>query len=265
MFDSHCHLHDPRVTDVVKLLDEARAVGVRRLLLAGVEASGWAAQAQLVAQHQELYSSYGLHPQLVPTLDDAGVARELTALETRLASRTPDERVVALGEIGLDLVGDERRAALPRQQEVFAAQLALAKRFALPVCLHVLRAHGEALALLRRVGLPAEGGVVHSYSGSPELVREYVELGLHVSFAGSVTWHNARRAVESVAATPEARLLVETDAPDQTPEPHRPGPNAPAFLVAIIDRVAQIRREAPAATARLTDENACRLFGIGSL
>lgn len=261
MFDSHCHLHDRRVEDVVKLLDEARAAGLRRLLLAGVDEAGWQDQAALVAAHPELWSSYGLHPQLVQLLDDAAVAAQLDALDRRLAARAPAERVVAVGEIGLDLV-DERRASLDRQIEVFAAQLGLAQRHRLPVCLHILRAHGEALRVLRQIGLPAEGGVVHSYSGSPELVRDYVELGLHLSFAGSVTWHGASRAQRAVKATPAERLLVETDTPDQTPGPHRPGPNRPAFLVAILKVVAQIRGEELQVVARLTDDNACRLFGI---
>ena len=264
MFDSHCHLHDPRVADPVKLLDEAYTAGVARLLLAGVEAVGWTAQAQLVSgssQFPALYSSYGLHPQIVAALDDAAIAAQLALLEQRLAARNSLERVVALGEIGLDLV-DDRRASLDRQIEAFSAQLCLAKQFELPVCLHILRAHGEALKVLRSVGLPTQGGVVHSYSGSPELVPEYLELGLHLSFAGAVTWPNARRAVQSCKATPTERLLVETDSPDQTPEPHRPTQNRPAFLIAIIEQVAQIRGQAPAAIAQVTDENACRLFGI---
>lgn len=265
MFDSHCHLHDHRVLgDVVKDLDDARAAGVRRLLLAGVDAAGWAEQDRLVAAHAELYSSYGLHPQVVAALDDNAVADELALLERRLAGRTAAERVVALGEIGLDGIGD-RRASLARQADAFAAQLALAKRFALPVCLHILRAHGEALALLRRVGLPDAGGVVHSYSGSPELVREYTALGLHLSYSGSVTWesaHGGNRAAKAAAITPAERLLVETDAPDQTPERLRPQRNRPAFLIAIVERVAQIRGEAPQQIAELTSANACRLFGV---
>jgi TatD DNase family protein len=261
VFDTHCHLQDERLRDdLPSLLAAARAAGVARMLLAGVEPRGWDVDDALAAAHDGLYVSYGIHPQLVAERDDAACDAMLDALDRKLAAHAP--RVVCVGEIGLDGVG-ERRASRARQERLFHAQLELADKHALPVALHVLRMHPEALMLLGQHKLP-NGGVLHSCSAPPELVGEYLALGLHVSFSGSLTWHGGdNRARRAAAAVPRERLVVETDAPDQTPEPQRPGRNEPAFLVAIVAAVAHLWGVSPAEAGRVTDENARRLFGIG--
>ncbi len=257
VFDTHCHLQE--LADADEAIARARAVGVTRLLLAGVAPEAWARDDALALRHDSLLLSYGLHPQLVATLDDDGCDRIVGALEERLARRDP--RVVAVGEIGLDGVG-ERRASLARQERLFRAQLALARAHGLPVALHVLKEHPRALAILGETPLPA-GGVLHSCSASPELVLGYVALGLHVSFSGSITWHGGdNKAARAAQKVPRERLVVETDAPDQTPEPHRPGRNEPAFLVAIVQAIAHLWGVEFAEAARVTDENARRLFKL---
>ncbi len=120
---------------------------------------------------------------------------------------------------------------MERQLRVLRAQLELARRFRLPVMLHCLRAHEPLLALLEEEPLPA-GGVLHSFSGSADQVRAYLPSGLHFSFAGPVTYERARRPLDAARAVPPERLLIETDAPDQTPRPHR-GRNEPAHLPVI--------------------------------
>lgn len=256
MFDTHCHLQE--LDDVAAALARARAAGVAQLLLAGVLPEGWRRDDELAAAHDGLWISYGLHPQAVATLVDDECDRILAALDERLARR--GRRVVAVGEIGLDGVG-ERRGSLERQERVFVAQLALARKHRLPVALHVLKQHPRALELLGRE--PPARGVLHSCSASPELVRQYVALGLHVSFSGSLTWHGGdNKAARAVKVVPRERLVVETDAPDQTPEPQRPGRNEPAFLVAIVHAVAHIWGVDFAEAARITDENARRLFDV---
>jgi TatD DNase family protein len=167
---------------------------------------------------------------------------------------------VAIGETGLDGVG-ERRARLADQEVVFRAQLALARERRLPLMLHILDAHGRAFEILRGDGVPS-GGVIHSYSGSAEMARDYLALGLSLSFAGSVTHPGAKRARAAAAVVPRDRLLVETDAPDQTPAPHRPGLNEPAYLGTIVSALAAARGEPAEEVARGTEGNARRLFGV---
>jgi TatD DNase family protein len=259
VYDTHCHLHDPRlVDDAAAAVARARAAGVTRMLLAGVEPDGWAVEDRLCAAHPELRASYGIHPQLIAELDDDACDRMLAALEVALVRRRP--HVVALGEIGLDGLGAHAEpAALERQERLFVAQLALARRHRLPVALHVLKQHPRAVAILEREAPLA--GVLHSCSASAELAQKYVAMGLHVSFSGSLTWHGGHnKAARAAAAVPRERLVVETDAPDQTPEQHRPGRNEPAFVVAIVAAVAQIWGVALSEAARITDENARRLL-----
>jgi TatD DNase family protein len=255
VFDSHCHLQE--LEDVDAALARARAAGVTGMLLPGVAPEGWERDDALAAAHDSLLVAYGLHPQLVAALDDAACDRILDALDERLARRDP--RVVAVGEIGLDGVG-ERRQSLERQERVFRAQLALARRHQLPVALHILKQHPRALEILAVEPLP-QGGVLHSCSAPRELVPGYLALGFYLSFSGSVTWHDGdNKAARAAAAVPRERLLVESDAPDQTPEPHRPGRNEPAFLVAIVRSIAHLWGVDFAEAARITDENARRLF-----
>ena len=257
MYDTHCHLHDARlVDDAAAAIARATAAGVTTMMLAGVDPSGWRVEDSLAAAHPELTLSYGIHPQIVALVDDDACDRMLGELDAALAARPPN--VVALGEIGLDGMG-ERIATLERQERVFVAQLQLARKYRLPVALHVLRQHPRAIAVYARHAPAA--GLLHSCSSSPELTKEWVALGLHVSFSGSLTWHGRdNKAARAAAVVPHARLLVETDAPDQTPEPQRPGRNEPAFLVAIVAAVAQIWGVEFAEAARITDENARRLL-----
>jgi TatD DNase family protein len=257
VFDTHCHLQE--LDDVTAAIARARAAGVTTMLLAGVAPVGWGRDDALAVEHAGLLVSYGVHPQLISTLEDATCDSFLQQLDERLRARA--SFVVAVGEIGLD-GQPEHRDALDRQERVFRAQLQLARAHGLPVSLHVLRQHPRALAILAEEGVP-HGGVLHSCSASPELVRDYVALGLHVSFSGSITWHRGEnKAARAAAEVPRDRLVVETDAPDQTPEPQRPGRNEPAFLVAIVRTIAHLWGVEMAEAARVTDENARRMLNL---
>jgi TatD DNase family protein len=238
MFDSHCHLHDARIADAAALLQRARAAGVTGFLLAGVEPDGWEAERRLTVAHSDVAMALGVHPQLVAEIDDADPL--VAQLDAALSG------AVAVGEIGLD--GMDHRA--------------IARARELPVVLHVLRAHPRVLELLRCDKLPQAGGVLHSCSASAELVREYLQLGLHVSFSGAVCNSNARKLHEAARAVPVERLLVETDAPFQTPAAHRPADNEPAFLPAVIGALATLRGEPPESLSLFTEVNARRLFKL---
>ena len=258
MFDTHCHLHDVRFADPAAAILRARDAGVTRMLLAGVDPAGWLDEDRLAAAHPELLISIGVHPQIIADISEPEGEAMVRALGDRLSS---GPLPVAIGEIGLDGL-HHRKASLDRQARLFRAQLAIARDLDLPVAFHILRAHGRALEILRSDGIPKRGGMVHSYSGGPELVRDYLALGLHLSFAGPVTSPAAPRIRASALRVPRERLLVETDAPDQTPLPHQPSPNEPSFLVAIVAALATLRGEAQGDLAAYTDDNARRLLRI---
>jgi TatD DNase family protein len=260
VIDTHCHLDVAAFDDDREaVLARAAAAGVAGVLVPAIRPRTWAALAAMVERLGErgpaLAMALGIHPQVVPELDEGerAVARDLTAAIA--AARTAG--VVAVGECGLDgATGDH-----DEQERIFRAHLGAARELGLPVVIHVLRAHDAALRILREERVGPSGGVLHSFSGSPELVPLYAELGLHFSFAGPVTWENARKPVAACRAVPGERLLAETDAPDQAPTPRRGGRSEPSFVRHILDGMAAARGDDPATLASLTSTNARRLFG----
>jgi TatD DNase family protein len=228
MIDTHCHLDGPAFDgDREAALERARAAGVTDVVVPAVGPGGWEALSAFAAGHPGVHFGLGVHPQLLPELDPRGDDRLLEELEAALARGG----AVCVGECGLDGGTAQAGAPMDRQVAMLRGHLRLARRFELPVSLHHLRALDPLLALLREEPLPA-GGVLHSFSGSPDQVAPFAALGLHFSFAGPVTYERARRPLLAARAVPPGRLLLETDAPDQTPRPHR-GRNEPAFLPGI--------------------------------
>ncbi len=258
MIDTHCHL-DARAFDEDRdaVLARARAAGVTALVVPGVAPGGWAAAARLAAEEPGVHVAFGIHPQLLPQVP----AREDDAMLSDLEAALSRGGAVAVGECGLD-GGSFGAASLERQAALLRAQLALARRFGLPVILHLLRAQHELLALLREEAPLPAGGVLHSYSGGAEMVAPYAALGLHFSFGGPITYDGARKPLAALRAVPAGRLLVETDAPDQTPRPHR-GRCEPAFLAEVLRAAAAALGRPEEEVARETSAAARRLFRLG--
>lgn len=258
LYDTHCHLDAGFDAPLDAVIDEARRAGVGALLLPGVSPSGWARSAEVAGRYPEVRLALGIHPQAVAELADEVLDEALAALPGWLA-RTG---AVAVGEIGLDHHHDRDPRQRERQRRVFLAQLDIAAELALPPLIHCLKAYQPVLDAWRahrcRERVP---GVMHAYSGSAELVPRYVEEGLYVSFAGAVTFANARRAPEACRAVPDDRLLIETDAPYQPPHPLQGRPNRPARLVEIARAVATARDQSLEHVAAVTWANAEALFG----
>jgi TatD DNase family protein len=240
----------------------ARAAGVHALVIPGVEPAHWD-RTRALAHPGERFIALGIHPQVVPDLDDAIITNALDAL----ARDARDAGAVAIGECGLDGTIDLARAPCARQRAVVAAHVEVARALDLPLIVHVLHAHAEALALFRALTLPRAPGVIHSFSGSAELAHQYLALGFHLSFSGAVTRPNARRPVAAARAVPRERLLIETDAPDQTPTGAPPsGPTGrrcePAHLPLVAARLAEIRGEPLEHLVAATTANARALFRL---
>lgn len=266
MIDTHCHLDVPAFAgDVDAAIARATDAGVIGMLVPAIRPATWPALAALVARHHAagLRLALGVHPQIVPELAADELPStdidDIDELARWLADAATAVGAVAIGECGLD----GATADLPRQEALLRAHLRAARLTGLPAVIHVLRAHdlaprilGEELA--DRRGAPA--GVLHSYSGGADLVPIYRELGLAFSFAGPVSYANARKPVEAARLVPEHLLLAETDAPDQAPEGHRGGRSEPAFVAAVIAGLAAARGVTAETIAAQTTANARRLF-----
>lgn len=255
LYDTHCHLDARFDQPVERLVDHARRAGVHAILLPAVSPATWDRSIEVAAAHPEVRLAVGIHPQAIGELSDDALDDALARLPEVLR-RTG---AVAVGEIGLDHLHDRDPTQRDRQRRAFVAQLDVASELGLPPLIHCLKAHGPLVELW--ASHRCEIGVLHSYSGSAELVRRYVDAGLYVSFSGAVTFPRARRVPEACRVVPDERLLIETDAPYQPPHPLDDRPNRPERLVEVAEAVAQLRDVTAAHVAEVTWANASALFG----
>lgn len=258
--DTHCHLDAPEFdTDREAVIDRARAAGVGQIVIPAVEAAHFDT-VRLLALQQGFSYALGIHPLYVMRAAEGDVAQLAEALDTHHI----DPRLVAIGEIGLDFFVPGIDAA--RQQHFYVEQLRLAKRFGLPVILHVRRSADQLLAGLRRVGF-THGGIAHAFNGSDQQARAFVDLGFKLGFGGTLTFERSLQIRRLAASLPETALVLETDAPDipphwlyKTAEAREASPgqgrNEPAELPRIALTLAGLRGWTAEQTAAITRANA---------
>ena len=254
MIDTHCHLTHPRFADEREaVVDRARAAGLEACISIGTGAEDARAARALARRHAGfVHATAGLDPFTSHALGQAFDA----ALE-ELARLLAEEPFVALGEVGLDYHYDLGPPAL--QARRLERQLDLARARDLPVVFHVREAHEDLLALLAARGA-VDRGVIHSFTAGPSEAERYLELGLSLAFNGVITFPRADDARAAARLAPPGRLLLETDSPYLAPVPHRGRRCEPALLPHTLARLAAERGEDPRTLARVTTENARRLF-----
>ncbi len=253
IFDTHTHLNDADLFDnAEELIQRAEDAGVVRLLVPGYDQESSRRAMELASRFPGVYAAVGIHPH------DAKTATEKDFSD--LENWANDQKVVAIGEIGLDYHYDNS----PRdvQAEVFKRQMEIAKQKGLPIVIHDREAHADVLALIKEVSPLIAGGIMHSYSGSVEMAMECMKLGFYLSFSGPLTFKNAKKPREVAAALPLDRILVETDAPYLTPEPYRGKQNEPANVRLVIEKLMEIREESPDVIARAVYQNSLRVFQL---
>lgn len=250
-FDSHAHLDDGRFdADRAEIFADLPRHGVGLLMNVGCDLPSSERSVALAHAYDFVYAAVGSHPDDAASVDGR--------LLDRYRALAADPRVRAIGEIGLDYHYED----VPRARQIiaFEQQLELAEALKLPVIVHEREAHGDAMDIVRRH--PDARGVFHCFSGSAEMALWLAERGWYLGFTGVVTFKNARRAVEAVAALPLDRILIETDCPYMAPEPHRGHRNDSRLVPLVADRIAAIRGLDPHTVETATTENAKRLFRI---
>ena len=261
--DTHCHLDEFADHGGAALADAERAraaqAGVAHCVLPAVELGNLQAVRDLAHRHGDSYA-LGIHPLFTPVAGD----EDLPALARALEQYQDDPRLVAVGEIGLDLFVPHLDRG--RQQHFYRAQLQLARRFDLPVILHVRRSADQLLKALRE--LPVRGGIAHAFNGSLQQAQAFIDLGFKLGFGGAVTFDRALQMRRLATELPLDALVVETDAPDIPPHwlyvtaaeraaGRPPARNSPAELPRIGAVVAGLRGITPDALARACRDNAC--------
>jgi TatD DNase family protein len=254
LIDSHAHLAEPRLASVIgDVLRRAAEAGVARIIAPSTTVEDAAEVLRLAREYPDrIQAAVAIHP------NDVAAARPGDF--ERIAELAASPEVVAIGESGLDRYWD--RTPFTRQQEMFDRHLELARDRALPIIVHCRDCYGDVIEQLARQGRPVSG-VLHSFTGTWDDAQALLELGLHLSFAGMITFANkALDPLREVASrVPADRLLVETDSPYLSPHPFRGKPNEPARVALTAARLADLRGVAVDELAAVTTSNALRLFG----
>ena len=254
--DIHCHLTGDEfdgIGGVDGVLARAREQGVSRIVCSGFDLNSSTVAKNLAEKHEEIYFCAGFHPSELDKYKD-GDLQKIRAL-------CQHEKCVAVGEIGLDYHFDDNPPK-ETQRRLFVEQLRLADELGLPVVIQSRDAAQETLEILREnSGLLKRGGLMHCYSYSAEMTRDFLELGLYFSFGGPCTFKNANKVVESVQRIPATRLLSETDCPYLTPVPYRGTfPNEPKNVVFVTEKLAELKQENKEQLKKQIWENAQALF-----
>jgi TatD DNase family protein len=258
LFDTHAHLDQEEFdADRTAVIDRARQAGVELILAVGVDLASSRKTVSLAEDHAEIFAAVGIHPNSAAQADPADW--------DQIVKLADHPRVVAVGETGLDRYRDYTPFAL--QQEYFDRHLSLSQERNLPVVIHCRDAADDLMPILRRATARAQlKGTLHAFSGDARMVRECLDLGLYISFAGNVTYKNKKfeDLRLAAAAVPLDRLLIETDSPYLTPEPlrGREKRNEPAWVAYTAQFLAQLRGVAVLELKQQTILNGRRLLGI---
>ncbi len=252
IFDGHCHYDDSWFDeDREELLASLPEAGVVGAVCNAVDLKSAATVQGYAEKYPYIYFTAGFHPE---NLED--IPQDY---KERIARFLQHKKCVAIGEIGLDYHWDIPK---PLQLRMFEEQLALAKELDVPVVVHDREAHGDTMELLRKY---KPRGLMHCFSGSVELMREVMRLGMSISLGGVVTFKNARHSVECAAEVPADRLILETDAPYMSPVPFRGKRNDSRNIIFVAEKIAEIRSMSVEKILNTTAENAVRLYGIEGL
>ncbi|MCL1927010.1 MAG: YchF/TatD family DNA exonuclease [Syntrophorhabdaceae bacterium] len=252
-FDTHAHLDLSPLCEAEKeVVSRARNAGVARILTIGINPDSSLEAVEIASRHHGVYAAVGLHPHDAATFSDG--------LLSRLETLSRREKVVAIGETGLDFYRD--RSPRDAQRNAFREQIRLARKLNLPVIVHDREAHDDILAILSEENAAEVGGIIHCFSGDYAMARKAVSMNFLISIPGAITYPKSDAQVETVRKLPLERLLIETDCPFLAPVPYRGKNNEPAYAPLVAAKIAQIKELSVEDVARITTLNAMRLFRI---
>lgn len=250
LIDTHIHLNDERLFDELdKHIEEAFEENVLKMICIGYDKESSQRAIDIATQFGGVYAAIGIHPSEVKkaTKDD------LDFLEDNINH----PKVVAIGEIGLDYYWDKSYVTL--QQEYFAVQLQLAKKYRKPVVIHSREASLDTYNILEKYKVP---GVMHCYSASVEMAHRFIDLGMYLGIGGVVTFHNSKVIKEVVEEVDLKHILTETDAPYLAPVPHRGKLNKPKYIREVVKKISEIKNICFSEVERQVEQNVKDLFNI---
>jgi TatD DNase family protein len=252
--DSHTHLDDPRFDqDRENVIESLREDGIDMVINIGADKESSLSTLELARKYDNIYAVAGVHPHSASELEEDGL--------DWLIEIAKEEKVVAIGEIGLDFYYDNSPRDI--QRKWFKAQLQLAKKLGLPVVIHTRDAAKETYDILKNAAADGKLKVLmHCYSGSAEMAMDYARLGFFIALGGAVTFKNARVPREVASVVPLENLMIETDCPYMTPEPFRGKRNEPKYVNLVAEKIAEIKGITVEELAKATADNARSFFRL---
>ena len=253
IFETHAH-YDDECFDVDRdiLIEKLFQKNICNIINVGASIESTKTTIALAKKYENMYAAAGVHPS-----DIAGLNEETLAW---LKEQTKDPKVIAVGEIGLDYYWDKEEEVQKAQRYWFAQQMRLARESQLPVIIHSRDAAEDTMRVMKEVHAEEIPGVIHCYSYSPEMAKEFIKMGYYIGVGGVVTFKNAKKLKETVMQIPLERILLETDSPYMAPEPHRGSRNDSGNLVYVAEKIAELKGITAKEVENATLANARKLF-----
>lgn len=253
LIDTHAHIDmEDYSADFGEMLKRAENCGVKKIIIPGVEPSGFERIFELTEKYENIFGCVGVHPEELDSYNEQA--------EEKIKYFLSKQKIVALGEVGLDYYWDKTRTE--RQKEIFEKQIYLAKEAGKPVVVHDREAHQDTFEILKKTGAKEIGVIMHCFSGSAEFAIQCAKEGFYIALGGVVTFKNAKKMKEVAQVIPLENLLVETDSPYLTPVPFRGKRNEPSFVKYSAEEIAKLRECSLDEIADATTKNAMKVFQI---
>ncbi len=253
LIDTHVHLDHERFScDLNQVIERAKSARVWPIVTVGADLASSGQAVECARRYPGVIATVGIHPHDADSVSE-GILDEVRTL-------AGDERVVAIGEIGLDYHYDFSPRNVQRQ--VFAMQISLARELRLPIVVHVREAYDDLITILRSERAEDVGGIIHCFSGDREVAKDCLDMGFYISVGGILTFADSSKLRQIVKGLPLDRILLETDAPYLTPVPFRGKRNEPAYVVHVAQALADLKGIAFDKVAEITTANASKLFGF---
>lgn len=260
-FDSHAHLDDERFNeDREEIIDKINKSGVTKFISAGYSLESSKKAIELSEKYDYIYATCGISPNDIPQ-DENNLWKEIQEIQKLLKQDFEKNKIVAIGEIGLDYYWEKDINRREQQKNAFISQIKIANNFDLPIVIHTREAVMDTITILKETEV-LKKGVFHCCPLNRELVKEALKLGFYISFAGPVTFKNSKNAEEIIQMVPNEKILIETDSPYLSPEPFRGKRNTPQNVKYIAEKIAQVKGLPIEVIAELTYKNAKTLFNI---
>ena len=259
IFDSHAHLDDEKFDqDRENIIEEIKKAGITKVISAGYNLEASKKAVEISKKYDWIYATVGISPNDIPQTEEK-LWKNISQIEKIVKENK--EKIVAIGEIGLDYYWEKDEARKKLQKDAFIKQIEISNKLELPIVIHTRDAAIDTIEILKANPVNKKG-VFHCCPQNQELIKQALNLGFYISFAGPITFKNSKNAEEIIKLVPNEKMLIETDSPYLAPEPVRGTRNDPRNVKYIAQKIAETKQMQVEELEKITFENTCKIFKI---